>query len=161
MQRGRRRQRQGPVGPYGRCPPARSVRHGARLRLLRLEAALSRAAWGDRPSRTAEPRAGTRGSGDAGYSSLRAMWPAGAGTKLPCPRDSALRRAAFSGNLTALPSHLMPAGRSVRVFISANPEGKFLAGACLSVLLPVCAAGAGESAKARPGAPCVLRAPFF
>ncbi|TKC35007.1 hypothetical protein EI555_005291, partial [Monodon monoceros] len=53
-----------------------------------------------------------------------AMWPAGAGTKLPCPRDSALRRAAFSGNLTALPSHLMPAGRSVRVFISANPEGR-------------------------------------
>uniref|UniRef100_A0A9L0K2A7 NACHT and WD repeat domain containing 2 n=1 Tax=Equus asinus TaxID=9793 RepID=A0A9L0K2A7_EQUAS len=51
------------------------------------------------------------------------MWPAGAGTKLPCPRDSALRRAAFSGNLTALPSHLLPAGRSVRVFISANPEG--------------------------------------
>nr|XP_020025206.1 NACHT and WD repeat domain-containing protein 2-like [Castor canadensis] len=51
------------------------------------------------------------------------MWPAGAGTKLPCPRDSALRRAAFSGNLTALPSHLVPAGRSVRVFISANPEG--------------------------------------
>uniref|UniRef100_A0A2K5YKH8 Uncharacterized protein n=1 Tax=Mandrillus leucophaeus TaxID=9568 RepID=A0A2K5YKH8_MANLE len=50
------------------------------------------------------------------------MWPAGAGTKLPCPRDSALRRAAFSGNLTALPSHLVPAGRSVRVFISANPE---------------------------------------
>lgn len=55
-----------------------------------------------------------------------AMWPAGAGTKLPCPRDSALRRAAFSGNLTALPSHLVPAGRSVRVFISANPEGKSL-----------------------------------
>lgn len=58
--------------------------------------------------------------------SHRAMWPAGAGTKLPCPRDSALRRAAFSGNLTALPSHLVPAGRSVRVFISANPEGKSL-----------------------------------
>uniref|UniRef100_A0A2K6K2H3 NACHT and WD repeat domain containing 2 n=2 Tax=Rhinopithecus TaxID=542827 RepID=A0A2K6K2H3_RHIBE len=52
------------------------------------------------------------------------MWPAGAGTKLPCPRDSALRRAAFSGNLTALPSHLVPAGRSVRVFISANPEAR-------------------------------------
>uniref|UniRef100_A0ABI7ZHE8 NACHT and WD repeat domain containing 2 n=1 Tax=Felis catus TaxID=9685 RepID=A0ABI7ZHE8_FELCA len=50
------------------------------------------------------------------------MWPAGAGTRLPCPRDSALRRAAFSGNLNALPSHLVPAGRSVRVFISANPE---------------------------------------
>ena len=56
----------------------------------------------------------------------KAMWPAGAGTKLPCPRDSALRRAAFSGNLTALPSHLVPAGRSVRVFVSANPEGKSL-----------------------------------
>lgn len=51
------------------------------------------------------------------------MWPAGAGGKLPCPRDAALRRAAFSGNLSALPSHLVPSGRSVRVFISANPEG--------------------------------------
>lgn len=60
------------------------------------------------------------------------MWPAGAGTKLPCPRDSALRRAAFSGNLTALPSHLVPAGRSVRVFISANPEGMSLACSCPS-----------------------------
>ncbi|CAK7294802.1 NACHT and WD repeat domain-containing protein 2 isoform X1 [Vulpes vulpes] len=50
------------------------------------------------------------------------MWPAGAGTRLPCPRDSALRRAAFCGNLSALPTHLVPAGRSVRVFISANPE---------------------------------------
>lgn len=54
------------------------------------------------------------------------MWPAGASSKLPCPRDSALRRAAFSGNLAALPSHLVPAGRSVRVFISANPEGESL-----------------------------------
>lgn len=61
------------------------------------------------------------------------MWPAGAGTKLPCPRDSALRRAAFSGNLTALPSHLVPAGRSVRVFISANPEGKSLGALSRSV----------------------------
>ncbi|XP_017680183.1 PREDICTED: NACHT and WD repeat domain-containing protein 2 [Lepidothrix coronata] len=50
------------------------------------------------------------------------MWPAGAGGRLPCPRDAALRRAAFSGNLSALPSHLAPTGRSVRVFISANPE---------------------------------------
>ncbi|XP_075786717.1 NACHT and WD repeat domain-containing protein 2 [Pelodiscus sinensis] len=50
------------------------------------------------------------------------MWPAGAAGRLPCPRDSALRRAAFSGNLSALPSHLAPSGRSVRVFISANPE---------------------------------------
>lgn len=65
--------------------------------------------------------------------SHRAMWPAGAGTKLPCPRDSALRRAAFSGNLTALPSHLVPAGRSVRVFISANPEGKSLGSLSLFV----------------------------
>ncbi|KYO45876.1 NACHT and WD repeat domain-containing protein 2 [Alligator mississippiensis] len=44
------------------------------------------------------------------------------GGRLPCPRDSALRRAAFCGNLAALPSHLVPGGRSVRVFISANPE---------------------------------------
>ncbi|XP_029445447.1 NACHT and WD repeat domain-containing protein 2 [Rhinatrema bivittatum] len=50
------------------------------------------------------------------------MWPAGAGSRLPCPRDSALRRAAFCGNLAALPAHLLPTGRSVRVFISANPE---------------------------------------
>uniref|UniRef100_A0A8D0GI68 NACHT and WD repeat domain-containing protein 2 n=1 Tax=Sphenodon punctatus TaxID=8508 RepID=A0A8D0GI68_SPHPU len=50
------------------------------------------------------------------------MWPAGAGGKLPCPRDSAFRRAAFSGNLLALPAHLAPSGRSVRVFVSANPE---------------------------------------
>ncbi|KAM6135885.1 NACHT and WD repeat domain-containing protein 2 [Phoenicopterus ruber ruber] len=50
------------------------------------------------------------------------MWPAGAVGRLPCPRDAALRRAAFSGNLSALPSHLVPSGRSVRVFISANPE---------------------------------------
>ncbi|KAM6205717.1 NACHT and WD repeat domain-containing protein 2 [Sarcoramphus papa] len=50
------------------------------------------------------------------------MWPAGAGGRPPCPRDAALRRAAFSGNLSALPSHLVPSGRSVRVFISANPE---------------------------------------
>uniref|UniRef100_A0A8D0DJM6 NACHT and WD repeat domain containing 2 n=1 Tax=Salvator merianae TaxID=96440 RepID=A0A8D0DJM6_SALMN len=54
------------------------------------------------------------------------MWPSGAAGKLPCPRDSALRRAAFSGNLSALPLHLAPSGRSVRVFISANPEAKTL-----------------------------------
>lgn len=51
------------------------------------------------------------------------MWAAGAGGRLPCPRDAALRRAAFAGNLAALPAHLVPSGRSVRVFISANPEG--------------------------------------
>ncbi|XP_053314331.1 NACHT and WD repeat domain-containing protein 2 [Spea bombifrons] len=50
------------------------------------------------------------------------MWPSGASSRLPCPRDSALRRAAFSGNLYALPPHLVPTGRCVRVFISANPE---------------------------------------
>ncbi|KAM4808251.1 NACHT and WD repeat domain-containing protein 2 [Rhinophrynus dorsalis] len=50
------------------------------------------------------------------------MWPTGASSRIPCSRDSALRRAAFSGNLAALPSHLVPTGRSVRVFISANPE---------------------------------------
>lgn len=85
------------------------------------------------------------------------MWPAGAGTKLPCPRDSALRRAAFSGNLTALPSHLVPAGRSVRVFISANPEGKSLDPVC-----PWVDPRIGEGTKVRgasqPGAlyaPCL------
>ncbi|OCT99420.1 hypothetical protein XELAEV_18005200mg [Xenopus laevis] len=52
------------------------------------------------------------------------MWPSGASSSFPCPRDSALRKSAFSGNLSALPSHLIPTGRSVRVFISANPEGK-------------------------------------
>uniref|UniRef100_A0A803KG76 NACHT and WD repeat domain containing 2 n=1 Tax=Xenopus tropicalis TaxID=8364 RepID=A0A803KG76_XENTR len=52
------------------------------------------------------------------------MWPSGASSRFPCSRDSALRKAAFSGNLSALPSHLIPTGRSVRVFISANPEGK-------------------------------------
>uniref|UniRef100_A0A6I8NWK5 NACHT and WD repeat domain containing 2 n=1 Tax=Ornithorhynchus anatinus TaxID=9258 RepID=A0A6I8NWK5_ORNAN len=46
----------------------------------------------------------------------------GAGSRLPWARESALRRAAFCGNLSALPPHLVPAGRSVRVFISANPE---------------------------------------
>ncbi|KAE8629352.1 hypothetical protein XENTR_v10000453 [Xenopus tropicalis] len=50
------------------------------------------------------------------------MWPSGASSRFPCSRDSALRKAAFSGNLSALPSHLIPTGRSVRVFISANPE---------------------------------------
>lgn len=51
------------------------------------------------------------------------MWAAGAGGRAACPRDAALRRAAFAGNLAALPAHLVPGGRSVRVFISANPEG--------------------------------------
>lgn len=91
----------------------------------------------------------------------RAMWPAGAGTKLPCPRDSALRRAAFSGNLTALPSHLVPAGRSVRVFISANPEGKSLARNCLFVLLSVRAAGAAENDRSAAGCAVRLCAPFL
>ncbi|XP_078534484.1 NACHT and WD repeat domain-containing protein 2 [Lissotriton helveticus] len=50
------------------------------------------------------------------------MWPSAPGTRLPGIRDSALRRAAFSGNLAALPAHQVPTGRSVRVFISANPE---------------------------------------
>lgn len=133
--------------------------HGARPRRLGLGAALSRAACGDRPSRSAEPRAGTREAGVGGSSSLKAMWPAGAGTKLPCPRDSALRRAAFSGNLTALPSHLMPAGRSVRVFISANPEGKSFACASPSVLLsvyaaePECHGTAGRAVRPRRSLP--------
>lgn len=51
------------------------------------------------------------------------MWAAGAGGRAACPRDAALRKAAFAGNLAALPAHLVPGGRSVRVFISANPEG--------------------------------------
>ena len=51
------------------------------------------------------------------------MWAAGAGGRAACPRDAALRRATFAGNLAALPAHLVPGGRSVRVFISANPEG--------------------------------------
>ncbi|XP_075050871.1 NACHT and WD repeat domain-containing protein 2 [Mixophyes fleayi] len=50
------------------------------------------------------------------------MWPSGASSRLPCSRDSAVRRAAFSGNLSALPPHFVPTGKSVRVFISANPE---------------------------------------
>lgn len=56
-QRAGRRRRQRPEGPYGRSAPAGGVRHGARRR--RLGAALSRAACGDRPSCSAEPRAGT------------------------------------------------------------------------------------------------------
>lgn len=79
------------------------------------------------------------------------MWPAGAGTRLPCPRDSALRRAAFSGNLNALPSHLVPAGRSVRVFISANPEGKSFARICPSVLPSVRARREPESSRSTAG----------
>ncbi|XP_018590871.1 NACHT and WD repeat domain-containing protein 2 [Scleropages formosus] len=50
------------------------------------------------------------------------MWPSGAGSRLPCPRESALRRAVLSGDVLALPPHHVPAGRSVRVFISANPD---------------------------------------
>ncbi|CAL8378220.1 unnamed protein product [Gadus morhua 'NCC'] len=50
------------------------------------------------------------------------MWPTGAGTRPPCPRESALRRAAISGNVQALPPNHVPTGRSVRVFICANPD---------------------------------------
>lgn len=52
------------------------------------------------------------------------MWPSGVGSRQPCPRESALRRAAISGNINALPPHHVPTGRSVRVFICANPDGK-------------------------------------
>ena len=52
------------------------------------------------------------------------MWPSGAGSRQPCPRESALRRAAVSGNIPALPPHHVPGGRSVRVFICCNPDGK-------------------------------------
>uniref|UniRef100_A0A665WNQ2 NACHT and WD repeat domain containing 2 n=1 Tax=Echeneis naucrates TaxID=173247 RepID=A0A665WNQ2_ECHNA len=50
------------------------------------------------------------------------MWPSGVGSRQPCPRESALRRAAISGNINALPPHHVPTGRSVRVFICANPD---------------------------------------
>ncbi|MCJ8731469.1 hypothetical protein PDJAM_G00199950 [Pangasius djambal] len=50
------------------------------------------------------------------------MWPSGVGSRLPCPRESALRRAAISGNVLALPPYHVPTGRSVRVFICANPD---------------------------------------
>ncbi|XP_071374806.1 NACHT and WD repeat domain-containing protein 2 isoform X2 [Centroberyx affinis] len=50
------------------------------------------------------------------------MWPSGVGSRQPCPRESALRRAAISGNILALPPHHVPTGRSVRVFICANPD---------------------------------------
>uniref|UniRef100_A0A8C2ITE3 NACHT and WD repeat domain containing 2 n=1 Tax=Cyprinus carpio TaxID=7962 RepID=A0A8C2ITE3_CYPCA len=50
------------------------------------------------------------------------MWPSGVGSRQPCPRDSALRRAAISGNVLALPPFHVPTGRSVRVFICANPD---------------------------------------
>ncbi|XP_029944286.1 NACHT and WD repeat domain-containing protein 2-like [Salarias fasciatus] len=50
------------------------------------------------------------------------MWPSGVGSRQPCPRESALRRAAVSGNINALPPHHVPTGRSVRVFICANPD---------------------------------------
>uniref|UniRef100_A0A8C4X592 Uncharacterized protein n=1 Tax=Erpetoichthys calabaricus TaxID=27687 RepID=A0A8C4X592_ERPCA len=52
------------------------------------------------------------------------MWPAGVGSRLPCPRDSALRRAALSGNVSAISPHYVSTGRTVRVFISCNPDGK-------------------------------------
>ncbi|CDQ94329.1 unnamed protein product [Oncorhynchus mykiss] len=52
------------------------------------------------------------------------MWPSRVGSRQPCPRESALRRAAISGNVLALPPHHVPTGRSVRVFICANPDGK-------------------------------------
>ncbi|MEQ2176692.1 hypothetical protein GOODEAATRI_030611, partial [Goodea atripinnis] len=52
------------------------------------------------------------------------MWPSGVGSRQACPRESALRRAAISGNINALPPHHVPTGRSVRVFICANPDGK-------------------------------------
>lgn len=52
------------------------------------------------------------------------MWPSGVGSRQPCPRESALRRAAVSGNISALPPHHVPSGRSVRVFICCNPDGK-------------------------------------
>uniref|UniRef100_A0A673JFF9 Uncharacterized protein n=1 Tax=Sinocyclocheilus rhinocerous TaxID=307959 RepID=A0A673JFF9_9TELE len=52
------------------------------------------------------------------------MWPSGASSRQPCPRESALRRAAISGNVLALPPFHVPTGRSVRVFICANPDGK-------------------------------------
>ncbi|KAF3697888.1 NACHT and WD repeat domain-containing protein 2 [Channa argus] len=50
------------------------------------------------------------------------MWPSGVGNRQPCPRESALRRAVISGNINALPPHHVPTGRSVRVFICANPD---------------------------------------
>ncbi|XP_033870299.2 NACHT and WD repeat domain-containing protein 2-like isoform X1 [Acipenser ruthenus] len=50
------------------------------------------------------------------------MWPTGAGSRLPCPRDSSLRRAALCGNVLAISPHHVPTGRSVRVFICGNPE---------------------------------------
>ncbi|XP_048092639.1 NACHT and WD repeat domain-containing protein 2 isoform X2 [Alosa alosa] len=50
------------------------------------------------------------------------MWPSGVGSRQPNPRDSALRRAAISGNVLALPPFHVPTGRAVRVFICANPD---------------------------------------
>lgn len=35
-----------------------------------------------------------------------------------------MRKAAISGHINALPPHNVPGGRSVRVFICANPDGK-------------------------------------
>uniref|UniRef100_A0A4W3IE44 NACHT and WD repeat domain containing 2 n=1 Tax=Callorhinchus milii TaxID=7868 RepID=A0A4W3IE44_CALMI len=48
------------------------------------------------------------------------MWSV-PGSRLPSPRDSALRRAALAGAVSALPQHL-PGSRSVKVFMSSNPE---------------------------------------
>lgn len=121
-----------PGGPYGSSPPVRGLRPATRQPpRLAFRATLSQLA---EQNRAAEQPClqillllslgSKRRAEKAAISTRRAMWPAGAGTKLPCARDSALRRAAFCGNLTALPSHLVPAGRSVRVFISANPEGE-------------------------------------
>ncbi|XP_066576070.1 NACHT and WD repeat domain-containing protein 2 [Amia ocellicauda] len=50
------------------------------------------------------------------------MWPTGAGSRASCPRDSALRRAALSGNVLGISPHHVPTGRTVRIFISANPD---------------------------------------
>ncbi|XP_041121063.1 NACHT and WD repeat domain-containing protein 2-like [Polyodon spathula] len=50
------------------------------------------------------------------------MWPTGVGSRLPCPRDSSLRRAALCGNVLAISPHHVPTGKSVRVFMCANPD---------------------------------------
>ncbi|XP_078256221.1 NACHT and WD repeat domain-containing protein 2 [Rhinoraja longicauda] len=48
------------------------------------------------------------------------MWSV-PGSRLPSPRDSALRRAALAGAVAALPQYL-PGSRSIKVFVSSNPE---------------------------------------
>ncbi|KAK1175609.1 NACHT and WD repeat domain-containing protein 2-like [Acipenser oxyrinchus oxyrinchus] len=50
------------------------------------------------------------------------MWPTGVGSRLPCPRDSSLRRVALCGNVLAMSPHHVPTGKSVRVFMCANPD---------------------------------------